>query len=74
VPGPCAAGRTGADRLPATAAAPLFRGSVANPINDTTTGGKHNATTFMACSNLLIFRISRLTSSFSRLRRTDQTW
>jgi hypothetical protein len=61
--------------LPATTAArPFFRDSVASPINDITTGGRYSATTFVACSNLPIFRISNLTFSFSRWRGADQTW
>jgi hypothetical protein len=40
-----------------------LRDSAASPINDMTTGGGHSATTFAACSNLPIFRISNATPS-----------
>jgi hypothetical protein len=42
---------------------PFFRDSAASLINDVMTGGGHSATTFAACSNLPIFRISNATPS-----------
>jgi hypothetical protein len=43
--------------LPATTTArPFFRDSAASPINDITTGGRHSATIFVACSKVPIFR------------------
>jgi hypothetical protein len=70
-----AVGRAGWDCLPVTTTArPFFRDSAASPINDITTGGRHSATTFVACSNLPMFRISNLSASFSRWRGSDQTW